>query len=402
MKTLKVILCSLILLSFGSVALAQEQADTPIPPEYQSLYDSLSSQLDTAEAFVGARTGSDNVPPIFGAELLPANGNRGEALLDRATLIGTRQYLDQLHAIGVGGVTLDIKLPVLLVDYPRSAEYLEFFRQVVAEVRSRGMTLFIESGPAFSGTIFSSIEYSFADMTNQQYFQRRIDMLVTIVAELQPDYLSIGTEVSTEAMLTGKRFGVEEYAAFVHNAAEQIRAANSNVKIGSGIGVWENADYVQPLFSDSALDFINLHFYPLALRSGDQVEALFDLSNQIKAAGKGIVIGEAWLYKVDPAELTGLGGNFTEFYARDVYSFWSPLDVRFVQLMANIAQLQGFEYVSFYWSTYFFGYVDYADAPQGTPPAQLFAQENRIAYANLRQGILSPTGEALQELLAGS
>jgi hypothetical protein len=44
MKTVKLIGFSLNLLSFGSVALVQAQADTPIPSEYQSLHDSLVAQ----------------------------------------------------------------------------------------------------------------------------------------------------------------------------------------------------------------------------------------------------------------------------------------------------------------------------------------------------------------------
>lgn len=399
MKTLKIGLSTLVLLGLMAGFTAQAQSDDPVPPEYQALYNALSAQLDSAEAFLGAQTSSATATPTFGAELLPANGNRGDALLNRTTLPATIQYLDQLQALGVGGVTLDIKLPVLLDDYPRSADYLAFYRQVVAAVRNRGMKLLIESGPAFSGTIFSTIEYDYSGMTASEYFQKRIDMLATIATALQPDYLAIGAEVSTEEMLTKMTFSASDFAAFVHQAALKIREANPNVKIGSGIGVWENPAELQPLLADSGLDYIGLHIYPLAVRDRDLVQVTFNLANQIKAAGKQVIIGEAWLYKAAPADLSGLGNDFTELYSRDVYSFWSPLDVRFIKLFSDMARLQGYAYVSFYWSTYFFGYVTYSDFPKGTSPANLFAQANRIAYANLVEGILSPTGKAYQQAI---
>ncbi len=394
--------CTLTLLSLMIGSTAHAQSEEPIPPDYQPLYDTLSAQLDSAEAFVNAQTTTAATTPIFGAELLPANGNRGEALLDQTTLPTTRETLDQLQAIGVGGVTLDVKFPLLLDDYPRSAEYLDFYRQVAAEIRNRGLKLLIESGPAFGGTIFSPIDYDYSGMTARQYFQRRADMLVTIASELQPDYLAIGTEVGTEAMLTGMRFRVEDYTAFVHRTARRIRESNPNVQIGSGIGVWENSEYLVSLLDDSALDYIGLHIYPLAARNRDLIQVTFDLANRIKAAGKQVIIGEAWLYKAAPADLTSLGNDFTEIYSRDVYSFWSPLDVRFIRLLAQMARIQGYEYVSLFWSTYFFGYVSYADFPQGTSPADLFTQANRIAYSNLLDGVLSPTGEAYRQVIASS
>jgi hypothetical protein len=402
------VFCVNVILALSAMpAMAQSApSDETIPPEYQSLYDTLSAQLDSAEAFIDSQAStqepSANATPIFAAELLPANGNRGEALLDRTTLGGTRRFLDALQVMGVTGVTLDIKLPVLLDEQPRAEEYLDFFRAVVADVRDRGMTLMIESGPAFSGTIFSPITYDYSGMTNAEYFEQRTAMLVTIAAELQPDYIAIGTEVTTEEMLTGLDFEVDEYSAFVHDSAVHIREVAPDVNISSGIGVWENADFVEALLGDEVLDSINLHIYPLATGNRDLIRTTFDLAEQIKAAGKGVVIGESWLYKADPAELTGLGNNFTELYSRDVYSFWSPLDVRFIELLHQMAEIQGYEYVSFYWATYFFGYVDYTNAPQGTPPADLFAQENRIAYENVVSETLSPTGQAFQQLLADS
>ena len=65
-----------------------------------------------------------------------------------------RQQLDGFSQMGVGGVVLAIKFPLVEPDFPRSAEYLQFFKQVANEVRGHRMKLLVESGALFSGTAF--------------------------------------------------------------------------------------------------------------------------------------------------------------------------------------------------------------------------------------------------------
>ena len=84
----------------------------PVPESYRLVYDSL------AEGLAAWETRLEGMPPstgtmIFGAELLVANGNRGAALLQPATLAGVRVYLDRLQELGVGGVSVAISDPLL-------------------------------------------------------------------------------------------------------------------------------------------------------------------------------------------------------------------------------------------------------------------------------------------------
>ena len=52
---------------------------------------------------------------------------------------------------------------------------------------------------------------------------------------------------------------------------------------------------------------------------------------------------EGWLFKASPAELAGgVGVISKEVFAREVYSYWAPLDQRFLEINTKIAHQYGF------------------------------------------------------------
>ena len=78
------------------------------------------------------------------------------------------------------------------------------------------------------------------------------------------------------------------------------------------------------------------------------------------AAGKQVAISEAWLMKVGENELGQMHAatNPTAF-SRDAYSFWAPLDQKFLGALVKYANWQHLLYCSPYWSRYFWSYVPY-------------------------------------------
>jgi hypothetical protein len=92
------------------------QSSTPtqptdaIPAEYTSMYTNLKTSLDQFGIFLDDQGTAQN-QPIFGAELLPANCNRGEELLRAGVLSGVKLYLDRLQELGVQGVTIPTLYP---------------------------------------------------------------------------------------------------------------------------------------------------------------------------------------------------------------------------------------------------------------------------------------------------
>jgi hypothetical protein len=369
-----------------------------VPPEFRALYDTLDADLAAFEGTLAAAADRPAHQTIFAAELLYANGNIGEALLHPDSMPRIRLLLDRYQELGIGGVGIQIPDPLLDAAYPRSSEYLDFYRQVVDEVRGRGLTILIETGPVFSGTAFSPVQWSWSEYSNPQYFESRQAQLLLIARELRPDYLSLGNEFTTEEMLTGLRFTRAEYLAFIRDTLAKIERSNGTL-VGAGTGTWEDPAYLDEMITSTELDFINLHMYPIG-RGGNALSYAVEAARRARLAGKRVLIGETWLYKATSEELQGgLGPDFTEVINRDVYSFWAPLDARYVQAVKSMADQGEFDLVNFFWARYFFAYLDHASVSEHATALELNRQANQAALANMHSGNWSELGSFVRELL---
>jgi hypothetical protein len=146
------------------------------------------------------------------------------------------------------------------------------------------------------------------------------------------------------------------------------------------------------------IDFIDFHIYPV--NDPQLADKLEDLSKRAAEKGKKVVVGEAWLYKTSGRE--DLGGPVAmgeTVFARDAYSFWQPLDCKFVDTLMALASQNHWEYVSFFWSRYFFSYVDFGKTTM--KPQDAYALEEQNATLNIYKGVLTETGRHLKELLHG-
>ena len=85
-----------------------------------------------------------------------------------------------------------------------------------------------------------------------------------------------------------------------------------------------------------------------------------------------------------------------------MYTFWAPLDQEFLAVIAKTAQLEGIEYISPFWSTYFFGYVKYDQTTAGMSYGDLRSLDNRIAIQNLKVDNFTSTGKFYGSLATGT
>ena len=366
-----------------------------VPPEFEDLYRLLGQTLDEFGAQLGACEPSPD-RPIFGAELLVASGNRGEKLLEPATFETVQLSLDRFEELGLRGVTVQISTPLLVPDYPHNEDYARFFKQVAREVHRRGMTLLVETGPVFPDPQLSNVRYDFSTFDLGSYFAARKGEIVRIAREVEPDYLAIGQEPSTEAMLTGLSISPPDYLAFVQGTLSSLDAY-PNTRVGAGAGTWENPDYLRGFIEDTDLDFVDLHIYPIVGPRLDYLQVTLDTAALARAKGKRSVIGEAWLYKAFPSEIRTI--HYGDIYARDAFSFWAPLDADFVRMVACLARSQDLDFISFFWSSFFFAYLDYDQTPTDLTHAEQMRALNQAVYANMLGGVFSPTGLAYAELL---
>lgn len=381
--------------------------DIPFPPKqsipenFADLYDEIEADLDAYLAFLPDAIGET---PVFSAELLYANGNMGYHLLEPGVLDLAIMMLDRFQTLGIQGVGVQISYPLLMPGFNRSDEFLGFFKEVEQEIHQREMVMFVETGPVFpeaefSGEFGESVDYT--DLTIERYFEEKQLMLEIIAREIQPDYLSLSNEPSTEMMLTGLNFSAQQYYDFITATLARLQTYEGT-QYGAGSGSWEDPEYSAHLMSQPMLDFINIHIYPVG-QDGVLLERAQEIARQASEAGKAVLIGESWLYKAGHQEFGGsLGNDYVEFFSRDLYSFWQPLDAKFMLALTRMAQLEGIDMVSFFWSRYLMGYLDYEDVPSTASTLERSQLSIWIARDGMMAGNFSPLGNYLAELIKSS
>ena len=367
-----------------------------VPGPFTGLSTELSATLDQFGRFL------DTVPArrsgvIFGGEIAPANSHRGQGLLTDGAYEGCLLYIDRLRALGVGGASVLMAYPILNDGYPRSSEYWSFYQRLAGDIKARGLRLHVKVGPIFNNRNFSSVPVDYSNVTVDDYLRDRKRIAQRIAREIRPDYLSIGNEPTSEAQIFHFEITPDRYLQYVN---QTLAGMNRSVTlVGAGSGTWDATDYVARFARETSLDYIDLHIYPLASISGDYLRRAADMADLASASSKRVIIGEAWLYKASRAELTATP-TAPAIFARDVFSFWSVLDTKFLQDVARLASVKQIEYVSPFWTKYFFAYVPYSDQTAAAPAAQLASMADQEMIKQLTAGGYSPTGEAYRDIIS--
>jgi hypothetical protein len=379
------------------------QYDLTVPPKYQSLYNQLNSDLDNFNSSLDSHGPAPADPNlIFATDLLPANGNRGSALLTPGAMQGTTAYLDRLKELGVGGVVVAIKYPLLSSNYSKKQEYLVFYKQVFNETRKRGMKIIVETGPMFNMPEFGdTINYKSPDFSLQTYEAGEKGQIQTIITELKPDYLTVANEPDTYSALTGLKelntpAGFTGYVSFILDGLDR-----GNTVVGAGTGSWSSPAFISDLASNTSVDYIDLHIYPTSSSSTNFLDQADQMAGIAKQNGKKLAITEAWLNKERPNELGAVAGT-PAIFQRDVFGFWAPLDQKEISTVSKFARQNQMQFVSFFWADYFFAYLNYSDSLDSQPYEQVMEQENQQQSKNIVDDMFSPTGEGYKETIASS
>ncbi len=331
------------------------------------MYKTLRSELRTS---FSVRPAARKSRPIWGTHLLAADSNDGPALLAPGRLAGIELTLDRFKQMGIQGVSVAIGYPLFTPSFnPQSSQYIDFYKAVAAMVRARGMKFSVEQIVLWNNTNFSPWTFDLSGVTMQQMIDDNRQMAQTIIDQLHPDYLTIMHEPDTFAVLTGKSpfFDSNVAVAYVRGVLQGL--SRGSTKVGAGSGTWSGPSYANGIVQTS-VDYLDLHIYwvnPFSVQSGKEMVAL------ARAHGKPIVIDEAWLYKSVGEGIEGVpgvAGNEAGF-RRDVFSFFEPLDRKFLDRAAEFARTAGAVYFAPYWSNYFFAYLDYDPFTQALPYKEL-------------------------------
>lgn len=281
---------------------------------------------------------------------------------------------------------------------PDVAGYRAFYVALMGEIRARGLRVGVEMGTTFD-EVFSDVVF---DYRGQPYAVLRDDLRAQaqwIATELRPDTLSLINEPDTQQKNTGIAFTSELWADLVDHAARGVRVVAPALALGAGTGSWNAARYAAALLALPALDFYDVHVYPL--QYGWAATALDVLARDTRSAGKALAVGEAWLYKANAGELAGDIAAAADVFARDVFAFWQPLDIAFLRLAGAFARAAGPAFFSFFWTRSFYGALDWDATTQNLPPGELFRRLAAIAGANVARDAPNAVGLAAADLIAG-
>jgi hypothetical protein len=258
------------------------------------------------------------------------------------------------------------------------------------------MKLIVKLSVVFTGTTFANFNVDRSSLTVAKYAAGKRAMADLILRQIEPDYLNLIGEPDTEAQLTGLRE--------LNDAATYVGVINTiltgldrkQTKIGAGIGTWLPPS-VADAFAGTAVDYVDMHLYPVWPFALDNAFAIADASHR---KGKQVAMSETWLYKAGPSE-NGSVAATEDIFRRDPFRFWSPLDEKFFRAVVGFAEAERLEFVSPFWSAYFFGNVAFDRSTATLSYREISQLANRAAADAMVAGRVTPLGAEYSRLIAG-
>ena len=393
-KPIFLTLLAVALLGCGAGRSAESVPNTEVPFAYRALYNELSNKLERLSSAVNSQWHGKKSTVSFGVELLVANSNRGETLLTDRVFGATRLTLERLKDLGVQSIAVSIQYPILTSSFSRVAEYRKFYKQVAEEIRRRSFVLIVEMGTLFREPEFSKLKINYRGLTLARFRDELKEMAEAIISDMHPDYLTLLTEPDTQARNTGLDFSVSNFSATIQHAASGLN--RSGMRIGAGAGTWDDPAYFEALARIPQLDYLDLHIYPI--QRNFVVDRVWQVTAMARRYNKSVSIGETWLYKVSERELGKISP--VKAFARDVFSFWQPLDIMFFETIINLSHQIRADFCSFFWMKYLYGYLDYNSQTRSLTPQQLIDRVDAAAGRRILDNKLNEAGTRFKALIA--
>jgi chitodextrinase len=328
----------------------------------------------------------------------------GDRLLSPDRYAGVMIELDSLKATGVKAVNVQLYFPILYAGYYSSAaehqKYVDFYKRLAVDVRARGMKFIARCSLLMSQQGFSTVNTGpyYQSLTLEQYKAGRISTILTVLDHIRPDYMIVLNEPDVEALQVGKpEIGsVSGSTDFLRAILAAVQATGiQGTSIGAGMGTWSSHydEFIQSFLS-TGINFLDLHVYPA---NRDFLPRLIQAADLAQAAGKGMAISEAWLQKVADNEMGTL--PVQTVFSRDGFSFWAPLDEKFLRALVKFSHYKKLLFFSPFWSQYFHAYIDY-DTVASLTPAEITSRAASASTSNLWEGKFTSTAVAYAQAIA--
>jgi hypothetical protein len=399
----------LLKFSLYAVAALPLVAQSNVPAQYQAIYSNMTTQISAFQTLLNQSWNGTPYPVTWAPHLSSAESDNYLSLLAANyfnNAVSTE--LQELQATGAKAVTLHISFPILYQPFytysgtPSNYQaFVSFYQQVAAAVHGAGMKLIVEATVAegLDGTEGADFGPYYQTLTWDAYMSGRAQEAVNVATLIQPDYLSLICEPDTEAGNANQPTENSPTGAMqlLQTNLTALQAVNiGNVKLGAGAGTWI-ADFTTYLsdFATTPLNYIDMHVYPV---NNSELEDVLTGASVIQQAGKSIGVSEAWADKIANSELGTL--NINTIDARDAFSFWSPIDIAFLQAMVDCAQYEKFLFFAPSYPAYFASYLNYNVYGNDSPAQILPAAFDAASTAN-RAGAFTSTGTAFSVMIVG-
>ncbi len=377
---------------------------TAVPARYRALFQELQQELDAGRKDVAALPDGDGHPSMAPA-LFTASSAFASSLPGTPRWKDIVTMLDGFKSLGAGAVSVMISFPDLCREFHDPGPVLEFYAALSHAVHARGMKLLVEQFvyPPFLPVPASQFVAAIKRLPDPEkaYLDWDTQEAELIVSRIHPDYFSVVTEPGTCDRFLGIHIAASDYARWLKGLLADLSTLDPEhrTRIGAGAGAWDPPQYVDAFARIRGLDYIDFHFYPLKLGDQDYTATLLAEMNRVKAEdpSKKLVMSEVWLYKHGADEA---GGVFDPAaYGRDRYGFWTPLDQRFLALMAEIGRKEDVSVIAPYFSQFFFYSAAFDPVRRPSWPACMMREWTRAAAA-AQAGQTTPLGRDFRSLNA--
>ncbi|HEY4789132.1 MAG TPA: hypothetical protein VIH57_23950 [Bacteroidales bacterium] len=406
----------LLLLTFSANVPAQSRrilAELPtkenmvVPDQFKETYHELDSTLQRAIQIYPFRKG-DHCPLVAPNLYMAASFNK-PAMSDLQRWKDILAILDAFKAMKINAIQVQITAPDLV--WGDTVSLINFYQHLAREIHSRNMKLYIEHfvNIPFDANLPSRQNgQKFTGPTNdphgRQDFLKILEQEVSMIyCKIKPDYLSLLTEPGLAIIRSlHLSFSSDELANWVGEIATRLKDSglSPNTLLGAGALTYEPESFVLKFAQQKSLDYIDFHFYSLNIMGADQLTQLSNLIRKIRENRPElkITIGEAWLLKhgKDISKTP-----IQEVFFRDNFSFWSPLDQKFLNLMMGMAQKENIAVLVPYFSQYFFSYYTFGNRESGKLPP--WPASTKLSWNKAIEAVysnqLSDTGKTMSSML---
>ena len=368
----------------------------PVPTVFQDVYSSLNTDLVNFNITLNAGP-SSQYPMLATGNLKSANSNAGANLVNSGSMPGIQLQLQELKAMGLQAIMVQVGFPVLYEPFLTSqglsyAQFVAFYQQIGVMVHAAGLKLIVENDTLLTNDVQAgwNVAPFYATLNWAQYQQARAQTALTVAQTMQPDYIVVLQEPTTEANNSGQTdvttpSGATALLSQILTSVRQAGVPGMLVGAGTGTAQQNFLQYIQS-YVTLPIDFVDIHIYPV---NRSYLSNALQIASTAAAAGKPVAMTECWLWKIRDNELNVLTPS--EVRARNPFDFWAPLDAYFIQTMQNLASHTQMLFMDPFNSELLAAYLPYNSSTETLSPSQIISQESNQASQNMGQAMYTST-----------